>query len=136
MDSRAGNTDNMSHSSSETIIEAMFDYGYDFLPSGKASGAEGRIKTTDESAQFVSDMLDYEENKTVIDKETGACRFEGKAPLLRVADCCTNIIFGFENWTNQDGGEGACKDPMDVIRYYAIARPQHFDSKNAISYVT
>jgi hypothetical protein len=127
MDARFANTDSMSHSDSETTIEAMEKHGYYFLPSGKGGGGESNIRTIKDRSGFVSDLLDYDATSVELDEAKGVYSFKGKAPLLRVASCCTNSIFGFENWTNGDAGAGACKDFPDCIGYYAVARPEHIN---------
>lgn len=125
MDARFANTESMSHSDSETAIEAMEKHGYYFLPSGKGGGGEANIRTIKDRTQFVLDLLEFDKTKAVLDEKTGLYTFHGKAPLFYVCDRCTNTIFTNETWTNEDGGEGACKDPADVDGYYATCRPYH-----------
>jgi hypothetical protein len=104
----------------------MERYGLEFDASGHESGAAPGTKTVDGGAKYVQDMLIYDTEKSEMDKDAGRVIFHGQAPRLRVADCCTNHIFMFENWTNGDGGKGACKDFADLVRYYAISRPEHY----------
>lgn len=40
-------------------------------------------------------------------------------PDLMFSDACPNVIWSMQNWRNVDGNKGACKDPVDLIRYYA-----------------
>ena len=124
MDSRFANQDGMSSSISETPLEAMEGLGYNFFPSGKAGGGEG-TRTLNDRSQFVSDMLDYDEAQAELDVNASIYTFKGKAPIMRVASCCTNTIFSYENWTNGDGNAGKCKDPMDVVGIYATCRPEY-----------
>lgn len=37
-------------------------------------------------------------------------------PQLQVLETCPNVIWSLKNWTGKDGVQGACKDPVDVIR--------------------
>jgi len=127
MDARFANTESMSHADSETAIEAMEKHGYYFEPSGKGGGGESNVRTIKERTGFVQDLLAYDATRVTLDEATGTYTFEGKAPLLYVCDRCTNTIFTMENWTNRDGGEGACKDPADCDGYYATCRPEHID---------
>ncbi len=129
MDAAAANTDSMTHSSSETLIESMEAHGLYFLPSGKAMGGEPGARDIAVRSQFVSDMLDYDEALAELDERTGIYNFKGKAPLYRIASCCTNTIFTYENWTNADKGKGACKEAADVDGYYAICRPEHIPAE-------
>jgi hypothetical protein len=134
MDSHVANRDTMTHSSSETFIETMERYGLEFDASGHESGATGGgIKTVEGGAKYVQDLLIYDTEKCEADPTTGRMIFHGQAPKLRVAENCTNHIFMFENWTNGDGGKGACKDFADLIRYYAISRPENINTAKLIS---
>jgi hypothetical protein len=40
------------------------------------------------------------------------------APDFYISEECENIIYAVENWLNVDGEKGACKDPVDILRYY------------------
>ena len=41
-------------------------------------------------------------------------------PRLYVHESCVNTIFALQNWTGRDGAKGACKDPIDTLRYAAL----------------
>lgn len=41
-------------------------------------------------------------------------------PRLYVSENCRNLIFSLREWTNLDGEKGACKDPLDCLRYLAV----------------
>jgi hypothetical protein len=43
------------------------------------------------------------------------------APRLFVSEECYNTRWALENWTGRDGEHGACKDPVDLVRYGALA---------------
>lgn len=119
MDSRAANTETMTHGASETLIEVMRKrYQLRFTPVDKDHGAqEGSRQDVKQGMKFVEDALDFDEELAVLNEETGFYEFNGKAPKIMIAENCTNAIFAYENWTGLDGGEGACKDPMDTERY-------------------
>lgn len=36
---------------------------------------------------------------------------------IKFSSNCHNLIFAFENFTGTDGQKGACKDPLDALRY-------------------
>jgi hypothetical protein len=130
MDARAANTETMTHGASRTLVEVFEeDYKLSFEPVDKDHGAiEGARRSVGHGAKFVEDALDYDEKLAVFDEATGFLNFKGKAPRLYICGApppvdnspprgCENIIFAFETWTNQDGGEGACKDAADQPRY-------------------
>ena len=37
---------------------------------------------------------------------------------LYVSEECKNLIFSFKHWTGHDGRGGACKDPLDCLRWF------------------
>lgn len=37
---------------------------------------------------------------------------------LFVAESCRNVVFAFSHWTGADGAKGACKDWIDLARYF------------------
>ena len=41
---------------------------------------------------------------------------------LRIAESCVNMRFALKNYTGGDGEKGACKDPIDILRWYYTAR--------------
>lgn len=129
MDSRAGNTASLAHSEAETLISKFeetnggLDEAVTFYPAGKSSGAAQGTTGIDESVDLINDLLWYDAAKTVFDPVTGAPTFNGAAPKLYVADTCTNLIFALKTWTGADGLTGACKDPVDCLRYFAMANP-------------
>ena len=56
-------------------------------------------------------------------------------PKARVNRECTNTIFGLQNFTIPDYAEQtkrrdeACKDPVDVWRYFCLAGPEHVPAR-------
>jgi hypothetical protein len=40
------------------------------------------------------------------------------APRLYVSSDCQNTIYAMQNWKYADGDKGACKDPVDNVRYF------------------
>jgi hypothetical protein len=63
----------------------------------------------------INSALDYEG-----DLVDGRWEFVQR-PHFFVCEDCVNSIYALENWMNADGQHGACKDPMDLIRYFFMA---------------
>jgi hypothetical protein len=40
-----------------------------------------------------------------------------EADTLVICDECVNTIYAMRNWTNADGQKGACKEPIDLLRW-------------------
>ena len=47
---------------------------------------------------------------------------------------CANTIFGMANWTNKDGLHGACKDPVDCVRYFELDDPHYINPETSYGY--
>lgn len=47
------------------------------------------------------------------------------APQLYVSESCGNLIWALSNYTGRDGAKGACKDPIDCLRYLLTAGPMY-----------
>lgn len=151
MDARAGNTESLAASEAKTLIQSMAEVwlepdgrikdgetepGLYFIPAGRDSGSpQGANSSLSYGYKFIEDLLDYDDELAVLDEATGRLTFRGKAPRLYVAGehvlgewqpgSCSNLVFAFENLTGADGLRAACKDPMDGLRYVAIAEPRH-----------
>jgi hypothetical protein len=129
MDSRSGNTENQSHSATETLLETMKIYELDFVSAGRDSGAESGSTKIKEGVGMINDRLFYDEEQAELLPE-GGYRFHGRAPSVYVAETCRNLIFAMGTWTGQDGGEGATKDPIDALRYLVISKPEHWEAED------
>ena len=61
-------------------------------------------------------------------------------PHFFVCEDCENSIYSLENWMNStDGQHGACKDPIDLIRYFFMAEcedvgPNDYQARGGVSY--
>jgi len=44
-------------------------------------------------------------------------------PKLYISEDCQNLIYALKEWTHKDGDKGACKDPVDTLRYLIIMEP-------------
>ncbi len=127
MDSRYGNAPNASSTGTRTIMEIMLEHDMGFVPSGQTFAADGEVKSrVTEGYGVINDLLDYDEELAAVD-EFGVKRPDpAQAPRLYVVEDCLNFRWVLENFTGLDGQHGAGKDPADVVRYYAIAGPEHF----------
>lgn len=110
MDSRFGNTPTLSKDSSTTLIEQMEEIGISYLPAPGENLSEG--------IAMINDALYYNEDLPID---------ATNRPRLIVADCCKNLIFALQEWTGKDGKEGACKDPIDVLRYLLLGGCEYIE---------
>ena len=46
-------------------------------------------------------------------------------PHLYISSDCKNLIWAMENWTGADRDKGACKDPIDTLRYLLMMDLMH-----------
>ena len=74
-----------------------------------------------EGVQMITDALDYDEEKEI--------DFFNK-PNFYVSSDCKNTIYALQNWTGQDGTRGACKDPIDNLRYFWLADCSFIDKQS------
>ena len=72
----------------------------------------------DEGITLINDALDYDNTQEVSSQNQ---------PRLYVHESCRNLIFALQTWTGFDGKHGACKDPIDVLRYLLLSDPQHVE---------
>jgi len=103
MDSRYGNAATVGKEESTTLIEEMEELGMSFLPT---PGDD-----IDEGVDLINTLLDYD-----VEMPVDALN----QPKLYVNELCTNTIYGLQEWTGKDGRHGACKDPVDNVRYAAL----------------
>ena len=118
MDSRFGHTETMTAGDSSSLIDQWDEYqDIEFQP---AAGAIKRPdQEFDEGVEIVRDWLDYN-----LDEPVGA----QNSPKLYVHERCKATRFALKTWTGQDGKRGACKDPIDCLRYLALDDPEFLDS--------
>jgi hypothetical protein len=93
----------------------MNDLGMDFMA---ASGKE-----IEEGTGLINDMLDYDTN--VERGKYSATLARANEPKLFISRECPNVIYSLREWTGKDKQHGACKDPVDVLRYAALAELQY-----------
>jgi hypothetical protein len=103
MDSRFGNAPTVQRNETKTLIDSLNELGMRFEPAPGEHQQEGIDK--------IHEMLYYDPEKPLsIDNR----------PELLISENCANVIFAFMNWTGLDGQHGACKDPIDLVRYAAL----------------
>ena len=106
MDSRFADSKIIGDEGTKTLLDEFEEIGLSFLP----TCTEGKARIS-EGVQFVNEWLDYDETREVD---------YFNRPKLFVSEECVNLIFALQNWTGQDGTSGACKDPVDCLRYLLL----------------
>jgi phage terminase large subunit-like protein len=106
IDSRFGNAPTLGRAGTQTLIDDFQEIGVDFLPAPGEEQAEGIDK--------INSFLDYDVTRPVDALNQ---------PRLYVCEDCRNTIFALQEWTGKDGKHGACKDPIDVLRYLVLGNP-------------
>jgi len=104
MDSRAASSPRVENDRPVTLITEFEDIGLYFKCAPGEAIADGVAK--------INDALDFNE-----EEEIGFLN----SPRFFVNKNCRNLIFSLQNWTGQDGNKGACKDPVDVARYFFLS---------------
>jgi hypothetical protein len=74
--------------------------------------ADGR--SIDEGVDLINNALAYDPDRPV---------GTGNEPRLFISNACSNLIYSLKEWTGADGNKGACKDPLDCLRYALTASP-------------
>lgn len=100
IDSRAASAPRIENDRPVTLQTDFLDIGMDFNLTPGAGITDGLEK--------INAYLDY-------DKDAAGSFFNH--PKFHISDACVNSIYAMENYMNADGENGACKDPIDLIRY-------------------
>ena len=100
MDSRFGNTPNLKNDAATTVIEECAGLELPFAPAP--------LDPIEEGVSMINSLLDH-------DAEAN------KEPKLYISTACRAVIFALKVWTGKDEKLGACKDPVDCVRWMAIA---------------
>jgi hypothetical protein len=101
MDSRFGNTPTNAADQATTLLEECAYLGMNFNPSPADPVQEG--------ISLINSMLDFDDGL-------------GAEPTLLVSAACKAVIFSLKVWTGKDEQKGACKDPIDTLRWLALAQ--------------
>jgi len=108
IDSRAASAPRIENDRPVTLQTVFDELNVFFFltPGGDISDGVSKINS---ALDFEGEMVD------------GVWRFV-QAPHFFVCDECENTLYAIENWMNADGQKGACKDPVDLIRYFFMAQ--------------
>lgn len=124
MDSRGGSVSQMAAESCDTLIDEFYKIradgkaGRDFE---KASGQNLNPSThrSSDGIHLINDFIGYDPNQPI-----GPLN----EPRLKFHIRCKNSMWALKNFTGADGGEGACKDPVDVVHYFVRSDPYYRDN--------
>jgi len=106
MDSRFASQPKLEVDRPVTLITDFEKWGVVFLPiTGHGEGDNSAIR---EGVIEINALLRYDAEKPVD---------YFNAPKLKISNRCRNLIYSLQNWTGHDGTKGACKDPIDCLRY-------------------
>ena len=106
VDSRAAGTEHMRQTGSVTPLEELAEDS-DGVEGMEFDVADGR--NISNGITRINDLLDFNIEKPVV-------AFTNE-PRLYVCEDAMNLIWAMSNYTNRSGEEGACKDPIDCLRY-------------------
>jgi hypothetical protein len=112
MDSRYANSSTVGKEIVTTLLEECADVGLHFVP---APGEH-----IDEGVDLINDWLDFDQSKPVDALNE---------PRLFISGDCTNTIWALKEWTGADGRHGACKDPVDNLRYAVLSGLQFLEGE-------
>ena len=116
MDSRYGATPSTTREGDTTLLEECDKAGLHFLPAPGGRTNEQKTHWID----LVNDLLHHDDKQP---------RGPMNEPRLFVSEDCANTIFGLQNWTGEDGLEGACMDPVALLKYLVLADPEDWSTE-------
>jgi phage terminase large subunit-like protein len=116
IDPRAGNSQAIGAKGGTSIID-LFSDGTEEEAMYLTPAAGISI---DEGVAIINDWLGYDKTRPIDALNQ---------PKLFVSWDCENLIFALKEWTGADGQKGACKDPIDTLRYLAVMNPTYEDEK-------
>jgi hypothetical protein len=111
MDSRYAANPTTTKEGSTTHIEQLAELGMEFLAASGKEIAEG--------TGLINDKLDYDGEIELGKFSATLARLN--EPKLFISRNCANTIYSLREWTGKDKQHGACKDPVDVMRYATLA---------------
>lgn len=116
MDSRYGNSPTTTKEGDTTLLEECDKCGLAFVPAPGGRTNEKKVHWI----ELVNDLLHWDDKKK---------REPLNEPRLYVEESCLNTIFGLQNWTGEDGLDGACMDPVALIKYLVLADPEDWSGR-------
>jgi hypothetical protein len=104
LDSRAASDPRMEKDRPRTLLTDFddLDLTFELTPGNEI----------DEGVTMINDALDFDAERPV--------DFFNR-PKFYVSEECENTIYALETWTGADGQKGACKDFVDIIRYFFLS---------------
>lgn len=112
IDPRLGSARYSKGDGASSIIEDLADNGLIFIP---APGLD-----IDDGLQALQTKMAYSKKKPIDSLNR---------PHFYISDRCENIIHALQEYTAEGGPDEAWKDPIDVIRYAAIAGINYIDEQ-------
>ena len=114
MDARFGNVRGFEDGGMKTLLESFDDVNLNFFETTSSDGSD----SVDTGCNMINDKLFYNVDEPV--------SFLNK-PKLFIHSSCKNLIFAMQVYTGLDGVRGACKDPVDCLRYYYKKNCQYIE---------
>lgn len=74
--------------------------------------------------QSINELLDYNPESPIT---------AYNEPKLYISENCKNLIYSMKSWTGEDGQKGACKDPIDALRYLVMMNPTYINPNSTWS---
>lgn len=119
MDARFGNSNSLEADGVRTLFEEFDDIGLSF----RETGADMK-KSIEEGVQMISTALYYNQEQPIVT--------DVNCPSLFISEECGNMIFALQTWTGLDGGKGATKDCIDVLRYVYLKNLEHVEESEEL----
>lgn len=108
IDTRPANTNTTTAEGTITLLDELADIGLDFVPVSVARH-DLQLGRDGSTIHLINNALSYDPQKKV--------GFTNR-PHFYVSEQCYNSIFALKIWTGDDQQRGACKDFIDLIRYF------------------
>ena len=118
MDSRAAATGIATAGETTTLVDLFAELKPD-PETGEAMALDFEKASGRGAASDGTNWIDFIQLKFA-DKSAGY-------PAIMIAHCCRNTIHSLKSWTGEDGQKGACKDPIDGLKYFALSDPAYIE---------
>ncbi len=119
MDSRAASAPSATSSGTVTLVELYAELEPD-PETGEELALDFEKASGRQSSSDGTNWIDVIQARLVPDKATKV------APMM-IAHWCRNTIFSMQTWTGEDGQKGACKDPVDCVKYFSLCDAEYFE---------
>ncbi len=108
IDARAGAMAVTKADETSTLIDEMNrDLNMDWIPVNLVGN--NSVLGDSSAVHLINDALYYDDDRPVD---------LTNRPRMYVCEDCVNLIFALKIWTGMDGNKGACKDFVDLVRYF------------------